>query len=113
MRNVKKEVESPSNPNISPSHSTATTMEGRENELIALAYDAVEERIRNRTATSAELVHFLQLGSMKERLKRENLNADTELKRAKIDAVHQAEYSDQLYLKAIDAIKEYTGKNNE
>ena len=38
------------------------TPEERENRLIALSYDAVEQRILNGTATAAEYVHFLKAG---------------------------------------------------
>ena len=41
----------------------ASTPEAREQQLISAAYDLVEERILNGTATSQELVHFLKLGS--------------------------------------------------
>ena len=41
----------------------ASTPEAREQQLISAAYDLVEERILNGTATSHELVHFLKLGS--------------------------------------------------
>lgn len=113
MKTNKKEIELSGNLNKTQPHSTATTMEGRENELIALAYDAAEERIRNGTASSAEIVHFLKLGSSKERLEKESLSADTELKKAKVSAIHQAEHSEELYQKAIDAMRLYSGNMGE
>lgn len=109
MKKIKNEDESIQNVDQSLIKSTATTMEGRENELIALAYDAVEQRIRNGTATSAELCHFLTLGSTRSRLQKECLTADTELKRAKVEAIHQAEISDETYREAIAAMKRYSG----
>ena len=51
--------------------SSATTREERENELINLAYDLVEQRMRDGTATAAETTHFLKLGSSREMLERE------------------------------------------
>lgn len=38
--------------------SRAYTAEERENELTNLAYDLVEQRLRDGTATAAETVHF-------------------------------------------------------
>ena len=55
---------------------TASTPEGRENEMIMLAYQEVERRIRDHTATSQELCHFLKMGSEKERLEREKLEVE-------------------------------------
>ena len=44
----------------------ALTPEAREKQLIALAMDVAEERLRNGTASSQEVTHFLKLGSMRE-----------------------------------------------
>lgn len=104
MKTKKEEVE------ITPIHH-ATTMEGRENELIALAYDAVEKRIREGTASSAELVHFLKLGSSKERLEQEVLQSDRDLKQAKVSAIHAAETSDIAYQSAVEAMRRYSGND--
>ena len=57
----------------SPKTRTATSPEARENQLISLAYDLVEQRLRDGTATSQETVHFLKLGSTKDRIEKEIL----------------------------------------
>ena len=49
----------------------AFTPEGRENQLISFAYDLVEKRLREGTATAQETVHFLKMGSTKSRLEKE------------------------------------------
>lgn len=105
MKQEKKEVVTPA---ISNNH-TPTTMEGRENELIALAYDAAEQRIRNGTATSQEIVHFLRLGSAKERRAQEQMEADIALKQAKVKAIQDGEHLEQIYNDAIEAMKRYSG----
>ena len=46
----------------------ALTPEARENQLISLAVDLVEQRLIDGTASSQETTHFLKLGSMKNRL---------------------------------------------
>lgn len=93
---------------INTSH--ATTMEGRENELIALAYDAAEKRIRSGKASSQEIVHFLRLGSTKERLEQKVLAADKALKEAKVKAIEESAHTDELYAQAIEAMKRYSGR---
>lgn len=87
----------------------ASTAEGRENQLIALAYDAAEERIRNGTASSAEIVHFLRLGSSKERLDQEDKRKDIELKSAKTEALQSMKRVEELYDGAIKAMRRYSG----
>ena len=69
---------------------TASTPEGRENEMIMLAYQEVERRIRDHTATSQELCHFLKMGSEKERLEREKLEVEMELQRVRADSIESA-----------------------
>lgn len=109
MKKTKRDAESPDVKEQSHPISTATTMEGRENELIALAYDAAEERIRNGIASSQEIVHFLRLGSEKERMAQEALRADIALKEAKVKAIEDGEHLEKIYEDAIEAMKRYTG----
>lgn len=113
MKKNKRDAKSTDTPSTSPQKSIATTMEGRENELIALAYDAAEERIRNGTASSQEIVHFLRLGSEKERMAQEEMRADIELKRAKVKAIDDGEHLEKVYNDAIEAMKRYSGHGED
>lgn len=87
----------------------ALTPEARENQMIALAMDLVEERLRNGTATSQETTHFLKLGSMKERLEREKLEKENKLLAAKTEALESAKRIEELYSDALKAFTEYRG----
>ena len=91
-----------------PTHA-ATSMEARENELISLAYDAAEKRIREGTATSQEIVHFLKLGSSTDRLQKELMESEMKLKDAKIQALESADHLEKIYSDAIEAMKRYSG----
>ena len=91
---------------------TASTQEGRENEMIMLAYQEVERRIRDHTATSQELCHFLKMGSEKERLEREKLEVEMELQRAKADSIESGKHMEELYNNAIAAMKMYSGSED-
>ena len=93
--------------------SPATSPEDRENQMISLAMNAVEERIRNGTATSQELTHFLKLGSTKERIEKEILERQKELIVAKTEALQSAKRIEELYGEAIKAFREYTGDQND
>ena len=51
----------------------ARTPEARENQLIALAIDQAEKQLRDGTASSQVITHFLKLGSSRERMEKELL----------------------------------------
>lgn len=91
---------------------TASTPEGRENEMIMLAYQEVERRIRDHTATSQELCHFLKMGSEKERLEREKLEVEMELQRVRADSIESGKHMEELYNNAIAAMKMYSGSED-
>jgi hypothetical protein len=78
--------------------------------LIGLAYDLVEERLRNGTATSQETTHFLKLGSTRERIEREMLENQNEVLKAKADALQSQKRIEELYAQALSAFKEYGGE---
>lgn len=96
-----------------PKSRPAISAEARENQLIALAYDVAEERLRNGTATSQEVVHFLRLGSMKERKELELLSKKIELDTAKTEALQSAKRIEDLYANAINAFKSYRGDSED
>lgn len=88
----------------------ATTPEGRESQLIALAYDLVEDRIRRGTATSQETTHFLKLGSTRERLEQQRLEHENQLTRVKIEAIESQARMEELYTRALNAMSTYQGR---
>lgn len=92
---------------------TSSTPEGRENELIDMAYNEVARRIANHEATSAELVHFLKMGSEKERLERSKIEADMELQRAKTVAIEEGRSMEAIAKEAMEAFKRYSGVEDE
>lgn len=98
---------------VKPKSRPATTPEARENQLISLAYDLVEQRLIDGTATSQETTSLIRLGTSKARLEAEKLKKETELLRAKADAVDAAKHADEMYLAAINAMKTYTGYQEE
>lgn len=87
----------------------ATNPEARENQLIALAVDLVEQRLIDGTASSQETTHFLKLGSTKNKLEMEKMRLENELTKAKTEAVESAKQSQKLFEEAIAAFKTYGG----
>lgn len=87
----------------------ATTPEQRENQLIALAADLAERQMRDGTASSQIVTHYLKLGSTREKLEQERLRMENELAEAKIKAMASAERMEELYGEAIAAMRGYAG----
>lgn len=87
----------------------ATTPEARENQLIALAVDLVEQRLLDGTASSQETTHFLKLGSTKNKLEMEKMRLENELTKAKTESVESQKQSQKLFEEAIAAFKRYGG----
>lgn len=96
-----------------PRRRLATTPEERENELISLAYDVVEERLRNGTATSQETTHFLKAGSMKTQMEMEKLRRENDLLIAKVANLESQRKVEDLYEAAIAAMRVYSGHGND
>lgn len=90
----------------------AETLEDRENQLIALAFDFAEERLRDGTATSQLATEFLRRGSTRARLEQEMLAERTKLARAKTEALESAARVEELYQNALDAMKAYSGQRD-
>lgn len=87
----------------------ALTEEARESQLISLVMDRVEQQIRDGTASSQVLTHFLKLGSKEQKLKIQQLEEENKLLRAKTQAIENAENNKLLYEQAIKAMQHYQG----
>jgi hypothetical protein len=87
----------------------ATTPEARENQLISLAVDLAEKQIREGTASSQVISHFLKMGSTKERIEKDILKEQKKLIEAKTAALQSAARVEELYKTALDAMRMYTG----
>lgn len=97
--------------NSSKEFATPLSSEARENYLISLAMDRVEERLRDGTASSSEIVHFLRLGSEKARIENEKLEEEVKHLKAKTEAIESAQRSEELYAEAIKSMQRYSGQS--
>lgn len=91
----------------------ATTPEIRENQLISLAVDLAEKQLRNGTATSQVITHYLKLATTREQLEKAKLEKETTLLGAKVEAIESAKRVEELYTKALIAMKTYSGNSTE
>lgn len=85
----------------------------RENQLIALATNVAEQKLRDGTASSQLIVHYLKLGSTKERLEKEKLIEENKLLKAKTEALKTAQQTEEKYDRVIQAMKRYSGDGSE
>ena len=88
----------------------ALTPEARENQLISLAVDLVEQRLIDGTASSQETTHFLKLGSIKNRLEMEKLEEENRLLKAKTESIQSQKRVEELYAEALNAMRSYAGQ---
>ena len=86
----------------------AITPEGREDQMIAYAIDLAEQQLRNGTASSQVITHYLKLGSMKERQERQKLEEEIKLLKAKTEAIKSEQERNELYSQVIEAIRTYS-----
>lgn len=89
------------------------TPEARENQMIALAMDEAEKRLRDGTASSQILTHYLKLATVKERKELEILEAKKRLYNAKAEAYDASKKSEELYEKVLEAMKIYSGVDDD
>ena len=87
----------------------ATTPESREDEMVSLAHDLAEQQIREGSASSQVITHFLKLGSTRERLEQQRLEHENELTRVKIEQVESQKRVEELYMQALQAMRNYAG----
>lgn len=107
MRKVNAEKSSKNQRTMRP----ALTPEARENQMISLAVDLAEQQLRDGTASSQIITHYLKLGSTKERIEREILEKQKELISAKTETLKSAKRIEELYDSAIKAMKSYSGSD--
>lgn len=90
----------------------ALSPEARENQMVALAVDLAEQQLRDGTASSQVITHFLKIGSMRERLERERLEEENKLLRAKTKDIEERGDYKALVEDALKAFQKYSGNGD-
>ena len=91
----------------------ALTPEAREDQMIALAVDLAEKQLREGTASSQVITHFLKLGSSREKLEQETIRKNQELIEAKKNSLASSQATEELLQEAIKAMKAYGGHSDD
>lgn len=81
--------------------------------MIAAAIDLAEKQLREGTASSQVITHFLKLGSSKERSEKEYLEMQKELVKAKTESIKSAQRVEELYTNALNAMRNYSGNRSD
>ena len=74
-----------------------------------MAVDLAEKQLRDGTATSQVITHFLKMGSTKEKIEKEILEKQKELITAKTEALKSQKRIEDLYANALNAMRRYSG----
>lgn len=106
MSRKKTPIEGSENIKLPP----ALTEEALENAMISQATALAYKQLCDGTASSQVIVHYLKLGSSKERLEREIQEKQKELLQAKTEAIHEAKNIEKLYSEAVAAMQLYKGQ---
>ena len=85
----------------------------REKQMVGLAVDLAEKQLRDGTASSSVITHYLKIGSTREYLEREILEKQSRMLSAKADSIESGKRTEELYTDAIDAMRRYSGESGE
>lgn len=88
----------------------AVSPDAKEKQLISLAMELAEQQLKDGTASSAVIAHFLKLGSTNQRIEADLKESQAVLARSKAESIKQSESNKELAEKAIEAMKSYQVK---
>lgn len=83
--------------------------EARQNAMINQAERLAFKQLCDGTASAQVIVHYLKLGSAKDRLEQEILEKQRDLIVAKTESIKDAKITAERYTEAIEAMKMYKG----
>ena len=109
---VAKRVDSGGKPS-KPRMAFVTTPEGREQQMVSLAFDLAQAQLEDGTASAQVITHFLKFGSSQNALEKESLRKENLLKQARVDQISASAQNSELYQEAINMMKIYTGEDPE
>ena len=89
------------------------TIEGREDQLISMAVDLAEQQLKEGTASSQVITHFLKLGTTREKIEKEILEEKKDLLKAQTENLQSNKKIEQLYSEALDAMRTYSGQDRK
>lgn len=95
-----------------PTARPATSPKDREDEMINLAVKLAERQLRDGTASTQVIVHYLKLGSTRGMLEQEMLENKTQLVKAQTESLQASKRNEELYENALRAMSLYSGSSS-
>lgn len=108
-----KRTEKTQQSDLPPIEDPGLTPEARQNQLIALSIDLAEKQLRDGTATSQVITHYLKLATEREKLEARKLETEIEMIKAKTEALQSSKEIEELYKDAIEAMRRYSPSGGE
>lgn len=90
-----------------------TTPQGRESKMISLAERLAARQLRDGTASSQVIVHYLKLGSTREEKEQAKIKGEIALQEARIRSLGTTERLETLQAEALRAFQGYQGRRPE
>lgn len=99
----------PASGNTRRKRRSSTTPDASESRMIHLAEQLAERQLEDGSASAQVITHYLKLGSTRERLEQQRLQAEVELQKAKVNQIANGSRMEELLGKALDAFRGYQG----
>lgn len=106
-----KKKESITESRVKPSR-PALTPDNREKQMISLAVDLAEQQLKDGSASSQVINHYLKLGSSRERLEKEKIESENKVLKAKAEQLESQARVEELYKEALSAMRNYAGQGS-
>ena len=91
----------------------AISSDAREKQLINMAMTLAEQQLRDGTASSQVITHYLKLATQKDQTELELLALQKELVKAKTEALEAAQRNEEMFAEAIRAMGIYSGEYDD
>ena len=91
----------------------ATTLQGREDQLITLAVDLAEQQLAAGTAPTQVITHYLKLGSSREKIEQHRIELESKLAAAKVEMLEAQARQEEKFDAALKAMRAYQGIGDE
>lgn len=98
---------------VAPRRQPADTPEDREQQMIAYADALAEKQLREGTASSQVITHYLKLGTGRERLEQEKIANENLRLRAQVAAMESQQKAEDLLAELLGQMKVYMGVDED
>lgn len=89
----------------------AISIAAKERQMINLAIDLAEKKLRDGTAADSTINYYLKLASERESFEREKIRRELALLEAKTDQLKSSQNGEKLYAEAMEALTGYRGES--